>query len=152
MILYIVVIEFSVFGVGVGHKLFNNWFIILFYAEPVRIVPNVGSLLGGFPIKVSGPCFKGGAVLCRFNKTVILGIVASPLLAICIPKMFTRVGVVPLSVSVDGGVTYTSPVNLELGMISKLIHPASQFLFNNGVANNAYIHIILRLCIPTDGN
>lgn len=93
--------------------------LFLFYAEPVRIDPNVGTLLGGFPIKVTGPCFKNGVVLCRFNNTVLLGFVATPLLAICIPTMFTRVGVVPLSVSVDGGITYTPEVNLELGMISK---------------------------------
>ena len=125
--------------------------LFLFYAEPVRIDPNVGTLLGGFPIKVTGPCFKGGVVLCRFNNTVLLGFVASPLLAICVPTMFTRVGVVPLSVSVDGGVIYTSAVNLELGMISKLIHPAPQFLFHNSAANYAYIHIILRVCMTTDG-
>ena len=92
----------------------------MFFAVPLSIAPDVGILLGGFPVRVAGPCFKNGRVLCRFNKTISSGVVATPINAFCVPPMFARVGVVPLSVSVDGGATFTSAADLKLGMTGEL--------------------------------
>ena len=125
-----------------------------FYAGPVRILPNVGTLLGGFPVRVSGPCFKSRRVLCRFNKTIVSGVVVTPNVAICVPPMFTRVGVVPLSVSVDGGDTYTSAVGLKLGMTSTIIcieHICIYISFHSPILQQSthiqIIHVIMDWCI-----
>ena len=89
-----------------------------------RIWPTTGSMLGGFPVAVYGPCSTSGRILCRFNKTVSKGVITKKKdkrknYVICVTPMFARVGTVPLSVSVDGGVTYTPAVDFVLGMYER---------------------------------
>ena len=81
--------------------------------DPLKLSPRRASLLGGSPITVSGPCFT--RLSCRFDNTVVTGNNISPKKAICVAPMFVRVGVIPVSVSVNGGFTFMPAGDINVG-------------------------------------
>jgi len=76
--------------------------------------PRRAPLLGGTPIHVSSPCFKT-RVSCRFDDIVVTGIIVSPNNAICVTPTFVRVGVIPVSVSTNDGVTFKPAGDFSVG-------------------------------------
>ena len=84
-------------------------------AGEIRLVPGRAPPLGGIYISVYGPRFKSTAH-CRFDNIVVKGIVSKKKTkAYCVVPMFARVGVIPVSVSVDGGRTFSPAVDFHLG-------------------------------------
>ena len=82
------------------------------------------SSLGGERVIVFGLNFKTG-VKCRFDNVVVTAVVIKRIgTAWCVTPMFARVGVIPMSVSVDGGRTFSSAVDLHLGRnaLYKVLH------------------------------
>jgi len=84
-------------------------------AGELRLVPDRAPPLGGIYISVYGPRFTRTAH-CRFDKIVVTGTVSrQKTKAFCVAPMFARVGVIPVSVSVDGGRTFSPAVDFHLG-------------------------------------
>ena len=69
------------------------------------LAPRVGSQFGGNPVYISGPCFTGSTVRCRFGSTIVDGRVISPIMAVCASPFQPYAGPVNVSVSLpsDGG-------------------------------------------------
>ena len=85
------------------------------HAGEILLVPDQAPPLGGTYIYVYGPSFTRTAH-CRFDKTVVKGKVdRKKTKALCVTPMFARVGVIPVSVSVDGGRTFSPAVDFHLG-------------------------------------
>jgi len=95
------------------HIVFNIPRCCLLDAGPLRLSPRQASLLGGSAITVTGPCFK--SLSCRFDNIVVAGHSLSQKKAICVTPTFVRVGVIPVSVSVDGGVTFMPAGDVNIG-------------------------------------
>ena len=84
-------------------------------AEETLLHPDQASPLGGTSISVYGPRFTRTAH-CRFDNIVVMGKVSrTKTKALCVTPMFARVGVIPVSVSVDGGRTFSPAVDFRLG-------------------------------------
>lgn len=72
--------------------------------------PSYGSMLGGFTVTVSGPCFDNLSdsvnVVCKFDGIETPATVIDATRAQCVVPMLLKKGRIPLAISVDGGRSY----------------------------------------------
>jgi len=94
---------------------------------------------------VFGMNFKTG-VKCRFDNIVVTGEVSKRKdTALCVTPMFARVGVIPMSVSVDGGRTFSPAVDFHLGR--KALYKVLHFTYTcASVLAGALLNMLLYSC------
>ena len=64
-------------------------------------------MFGGTQVFISGPCFEESSdIVCEFDGFPINGALITDYSAICVAPTFYKVGRIPLTVSLDGGLTF----------------------------------------------
>lgn len=88
------------------------------YTAAVRLVPSVGSQLGGTPVEVLGPCFdEDDTIMCYFGNNLTQGIYVDRNSAICVSPEMDGHGRIQVKVQIinangnekyDNNATFTS--------------------------------------------
>ena len=76
----------------------------MFYEGPLAILPRLGSMLGGTPIILRGPCFRTDySIECAFGDQVVEGVYmesSEQMMAICVSPAFDEPGWKDVTVTV----------------------------------------------------
>ncbi|XP_019614681.1 PREDICTED: sushi domain-containing protein 2-like [Branchiostoma belcheri] len=74
---------------------------------PNTISPFFGTMLGGARVSISGPCFPGDNIWCKFgDNDPVPGWLDSNTTAVCISPFLSTTGRIPFLLSMDDGETY----------------------------------------------
>jgi len=85
----------------------------------LTLVPRLGTVLGGTPIRLLGPCFEeGDDITCQFNDITVGGTCINEDLALCVSPEIQMVGQVMLHLTVvrSGTISYNGQATFHFGM------------------------------------
>ena len=86
----------------------------------LQVSPHCGSVLGGTPVKISGPRFEDeDKFTCLFDDTVVEGKYLDIKFGLCVSPRFKKIGRVVLNISVvwaNGTTKYESRTNFYSSM------------------------------------
>ena len=83
------------------------------------LAPRLGNVLGGTPVKLSGPCFEeDDDIICQFNDVVVMGTRLNKDIALCVSPQLEVTGRVNLQLTVtraDGTVAFVGQETYHSG-------------------------------------
>ena len=87
--------------------LFVDHRLVFILTGAISLFPLVGSMLGGTQVLINGPCFNStNLIICDFDGIETSGRLLEDKIALCVSPTFYKIGRIPLSVSLDDGVTF----------------------------------------------
>lgn len=97
-----------------------NYIVCILSTAKLLLSPRLGNILGGTPIKLSGPCFEEqDNITCRFNDVVVMGTHLSKDIALCVSPQLEVTGRISLELTVtrsDGSVAFVGHEIFHSGM------------------------------------
>jgi len=95
--------------------------VLLFLGVTLGILPKLGTVLGGTPIQLSGPCLEeDDNITCLFNDISVEGKYMDRNLALCVSPQFQMIGRIMLRLLViesNGTVRYEGQTVFYSGML-----------------------------------
>ena len=94
--------------------------MLVWYTVILQISPHCGSVLGGTPVKISGPQFEEeDKFTCLFDSMVVEGNYLNTNFSLCVSPQFKKIGRIILNISVmwtNGTTKYESQTSFYSGM------------------------------------